>query len=132
MACFCVAQIKSRVEGHHVYEYKYAVGEELECFIDTHNKYSTNAIKVESNAGKKEKQLVGHVPEPLAKILHPLMKDWQILWMKAVIDGVHRRAREGTWIPGGGIELQCTYFLYGAKIHKRCIRKLIKETEKNM
>ena len=52
--------------------------------------------------------------------------------MKAVIDGVHRRAPEGTWIPGGGIELPCTYFLYGAKIHKRCIRKLIEETEKNM
>ena len=60
------------------------------------------------------------------------MKDWRILWMKAVIDGVHRRAPEGTWIPGGGIELPCTHFLYGAKIHKRCIRKLIKETEKNM
>ena len=89
------------------------------CLIDTDNKYNTNAIKVESNAGKKEKQLVGHVPEPLAKILHPLMKDWRILWMKAVIDGVHRRAPEDTWIPGGGIELPCTYFLYGAKIHKR-------------
>ena len=45
---------------------KYAVGEELECFIDTHNKYSTNAIKVESNAGKKEKQLVGPTDERLA------------------------------------------------------------------
>ena len=79
MACFCVAQIKSRVKRHHLYEYKYAVGEEVECLIDTDNKYSTNVIKVEPNTGEKEKQLVGHEPEPSAIILHPLMKDWRIL-----------------------------------------------------
>ena len=37
--------------------------------------------------------------------------------MKAVITGGKRRAPEGTWIPGGGIELPCTY-IYAAKTHK--------------
>ena len=41
----------------------------------------------------------------------------------------HRRAPEGTWVPGGGIEIPCTYFFYGAKIHKRYVRKAIKECE---
>ena len=68
--------------------------------------------------------------EALAKILYPMMKVWRIIWMKAVITGGKRRAPEGTWVPGGGIELPCTYYIYAAKTHKNYIRNKIKEAEK--
>ena len=79
-----------------------------------------------------KKKLVGHVPEALAKILYPMMNEWRILWMKAVITGEKRRAPEGTWVPGGGIELPCIYYIYAAKIHKNYIRNKIKEAQKNL
>ena len=31
----------------------------------------------------------------------------------------HQAAPEGIWVPGGGIEIPCTYKLYGAKCTKR-------------
>ena len=122
MTSFCVAKLNSRIKGHHVYEYKYTVNEELACMIEDDNKHSKNAIKVlfRGKEGKQDKQkerIVGHVPEPLAKILYPMMKKWQILSMKAVITGEKRRAPEGTWGPGGGVELPCIYYVYAAKIH---------------
>ena len=49
--------------------------------------------------------------------------------------GGKRRAPEGTWVPGGGIELPCTYiyiYIYAAKTHKNYIRNKIKEAEKNL
>ena len=48
--------------------------------------------------------------------------------MKAVITGGKRRAPEGTWVPGGGIELPCTYYIYAAKTHKNfSVTKLKKQ-----
>ena len=78
MACCCVAQIISRVKGHHVYDYKYTVNDELICLRDDKNIHSDNAIAVLSKVEEKKKKgcivkpvekLVGHVPEALAKIL---------------------------------------------------------------
>ena len=53
---YCVAQIKSRVKGHHVYDYKYTVNEELICIRDDKNIHSDNAIKVLSKVEKKQKK----------------------------------------------------------------------------
>ena len=93
-------------------------------FVNTKT-YCDNAIKVISQ--KKEKEvIVGHVPEPLAKVLYPMMKKWMILSLKAKIDGEKRRAPEGMWVPGGGIEIPCTYKIFAAKINKHKICKIIK------
>ena len=86
----------------------------------------------EGKQDKQKERIVGHVPEPLAKILYPMMKKWQILSMKAVITGEKRRAPEGTWVPGGGVELPCIYYVYAAKIHKKNIRKNIEKEEKKL
>jgi len=56
-----------------------------------------------------------------------VFSQWQILWIEAIITGEKRHALEGTWVPGGGIELPCTYYIYAAKIHKNYICKNIKE-----
>ena len=34
-----------------------------------------------------------------------------------------RKAPEGTWVIGGGIELICVYYIYGSKKHKVQVRK---------
>ena len=58
-----IATIKSRVKGHHVNNYKYTIGEELECKLEVQNRYSTHAImalaneKNEKSKGKTSKKL---------------------------------------------------------------------------
>ena len=119
------------MKGDHIYDYKYIVGEELSCLQEENNAYSDNVIKVISR--KKEKEvIVGHVPEPLAKVLYTMMKKWTILSLNAKIDGEKRQAPEGTWVPGGGIKIPCTYLIFAAKINKHKIRKIIKKEEKKM
>ena len=140
---FCVAQqLDSGIKGHHVYGYKYTVNEELTYTIDDDNKHRSNVIKVLFRDVEKKKnkrnvtkeQPVGHVPEPLAKILYPMMKEWRIriLSVKALITRNKRRAREATWFPGGGIELPYIYHIYAAKTHKKYVcEKLKKQRKKN-
>ena len=72
---------------------------------------------------------MGHIPESLSEVLSPSMDCWTIIRITAVIDNEHRRAPEGTWIPGGGIEIPCTYKIYSAKINKRTIRRNIRGAE---
>ena len=38
-----------------------------------------------------------------------------------------RAAPEGVCVPGGGIEIPSTYFLYGAKLHKKFVKNQIME-----
>ena len=81
---FFVAQLNSNssIKGPHVYVYKYTVNKELTCAIDDNNKHSINAIKfLFCHDGKKinkfnvtKDQLVVHVPEQSAKILHIMVK----------------------------------------------------------
>ena len=47
--------------------------------------------------------------------------------MTAEITGEKRRAPEGTWVLGGGIELPCVYFLHGPMIHKQLVRRKLNE-----
>ena len=49
--------------------------------------------------------------------------------MKAIVSENHRVAPEGKWVPGGGIEIPCSFELYGPKIYKKCIRNMIKDCE---
>ena len=80
---------------------------------------------------KNSNKIVGHIPKPLAKILYPLMKSWKVYEITCTITGQSRKAPEGTWVLGGGIELPCRYFLYGPKIRKREVRKCIKDNIRN-
>ena len=58
---------------------------------------------------KPEEVIVDHVPaESVSEVLSPLMDSWTIICISTVIDAEHRRAPEGTWVPGGGIEIPCT------------------------
>jgi len=38
-----------------------------------------------------------------------------------------RKAPEGSWVIGGGIELPCVYYIYGSKKHKAQVRKGIQK-----
>ena len=140
MALVRIANIKSRIKVHHVNNYDYKIGEELQCKIETENKYSDHAILVLAKKNNKklkgeacgksdEWTTVGHVPDVFAQVLFPLMKTWKLYVVKAIVLENHRVAPEGKWVPGGGIEIPCKYELYGPKIHKKLVRKLIKESE---
>ena len=124
MANLCVAKISSRVKGHHEYQYNYTVGEDFSSAMEASNIYSNNAIAVKE---KNSNKIVGHIPEPLAKILYSLMKSRKIYEITCIITGQSKKVPEGTWVLGGGIELPCRYFLYGPKIRKREVRKCIKD-----
>ena len=124
MANSCVAKISSCVKGHHVYQYNYTVGGDFSCAMEPSNIYSKNAIAVKE---KNSNKIVWHIPEPLAKILYPLMKSCKVYEITCTITGQSKKAPEGTWVLGGGIELPCRYFLYGPKIRKREARKCIKD-----
>ena len=140
MALVRIATIKSRIKGHHVNNYDYRIGEELQCKLETKNKYSDHAIlvlakkngkKTKGKACKKSDEwtTVGHVPDAFAEVLFPLMKTWKLYLVKAIVSENHRVAPEGKWVPGGGIEILCSFELYGPKIYKKCIRNMIKDCE---
>ena len=112
------------VKDHHLYQYNYTVGEDFSCAMEPSNICSKNSIAVK---GKNSNEIVGHIPEPLAKILYPLMKSWKVYEITCTITGQSKKAPEGTWVLGGGIKLPCRYFLYGSKIRKREVRKCIKD-----
>ena len=100
-----------------MYQYNYQVGEEVVCCLEPGNPYSPgdNAIVVKAkveDTGKKE-AVVGHIPEPLAQILGPMLKDGTIHSITAEIKGEMRGAPGGVWVRGGGIELPCKYLVYG-------------------
>ena len=72
------------------------------------------------------------MPDALSEIVFKLLSEWKVLNITTKITGKHRHAPEGTWVPGGDIEIPCTYFLYRAKIHKKYVRKVIKKCERKL
>ena len=68
-----------------------------------------------------------HVPEPLARILAPMLKDNTVTYIQAVITGGKRGAPEGVWVQGGGIELPCKYKVYGPKKNRSRVRQEIRK-----
>lgn len=122
MASVWIASITSRIKGHHEFQHNYEVGEEFVCCLKPSNPYSPgdNAIvlntKVEDTS--KKEAVVGHILEPLAQILGPMLKDGTTHSITAKITGEKRRAPEGVWVQGGGIKLTCKYFVCGRKKFK--------------
>ena len=47
--------------------------------------------------------------------------------MKAIITRDVQRARKGTCVRGGGIELPCIYYIYAAKTYKKYMREKLKK-----
>ena len=101
------------------------VGEELICELEFTNKFSRNSIELKS---KNKNVTVSHVPESLAAIVFPLRKAWKVYEIQAKITGKSRRAPEGTWVLGGGIEIPCQYNIIGPKIHKKMLQKRTKKS----
>ena len=58
---------------------------------------------------------VGHVPDPLARVLAIMLDGGEIERMEGTVTGVERSAPEGVWVPGGGIEFPSEYILDSAK-----------------
>ena len=97
MALVRIATIKSRVKGYNVSNYKYMIGEVLECKFEVENKYSSHAImllgmeKNKKSKGKTSKESdkewikVDHIPDALAEILFSLLKEWKIYGTKTII-----------------------------------------------
>lgn len=109
MASVRIASITSRIKGHHVFKHKYKVGEEFSCFLEPGNPHSPsdNAIMVKTRVEGTDKKeaVVGHILEPLAQILGPMLKDETVHSIVAKITAEKRGAPEGVWVQAGGIEL---------------------------
>ena len=100
---------RSRVKGHHVFKSESRPGDAFICAREPGNPHSPDAIVVKLGDSS------GHVPDPLARILAPMLDGGVITCMEGTVTGVARSAREGVWVPGGGIEIPCEYVLYGVK-----------------
>ena len=72
-----------------------------------------NAIKVVQTDGG----IVGHVHEPVARRLAPLIRGGEVSHASAEMIGTSRPAPEGTWTQGGGIEIPCKYILKGNRAY---------------
>ena len=53
----------------------------------------------------KERKILGHIPDPLTKIVDRLMSKWKNLQVIDKVDVKNRVSSKGTRVPGGGIEI---------------------------
>ena len=65
----------------------------------------------------------------MAKILAPEMIRETILSLEAQVTGSLSDAPEGKWVFAGGIEIPCTYEVYGRIDQKSFLHKKIKGTK---
>ena len=121
MASVRLAKIKSVIKGHHVYRSCSEAGDTVTCTLGPENVHSRNAIKVLA-----QEEIVGHVPELLAKVLAPEFAQ-TIQSMEGEVTEPPRDAPEGKWVLGGGIEIPCTYKIYGMKEKRKKLRKKIRD-----
>ena len=68
-------------------------------------------------------EMIGHIPETLAKILSFEMAKEAILSLEAESAESQRDAPEGKWVLRGGIEIPCTYKVYGKIDQKSYLHK---------
>ena len=123
-----LARLKnSRVKGHHVFNSESRPGDSFTCAREPSNPHSSDAIIVKLSDGSS----VGHVPDPLARVLASMLDGGEIERLKRIITGVARSAPEGVWVPGGGIELPCEYVLYGAQKDRDNVRQTLRELQKS-
>lgn len=122
MAFSRLVSVNSVIKGHHVYRISYACGTELDCFLEPKNEHIDFAIVV-----KKGDTTVGHIPEGLCQPLTQLFMDGSIVQIKLVITGQPRSAREGTFVPGRGLEIPCSYLLFRPRDKKGLVHLVLKQ-----
>ena len=66
-----------------------------------------------------KEEMIGHIPETLAKTLSFEMAKEAILPLEAESTESQRDEPEGKWVLRGGIEIPCTYKVY-RKIDQKC------------
>ena len=86
-------------------------------------------MKTGVEATDKNEAVIGNIREPLAQILGPMLKDETVHSIVAKITGEKRRAPEGVWVQGGGIELPCKYFVYGPKKSKPRVKSELRKQQ---
>ena len=109
----------------------------ISATIEPHNRHSKNqnaiiVIKSELKESEQEKakdNIIGHVPNALAQNTCPFLKDGTVTSMTSEITAEARKAPEGTWVLGGGIELPCVYYLFGNRKREAQVWKQIGETQ---
>ena len=108
-----------------------ATGLHRVCSPEPDNRHSKgkNAIIVKK---PDEDAVLGHVPDALSQIICPMLKDGTIERMTGEITGEERKAPEGTWVLGGGIELPCSYFIYGNRKKKADVRGKLRKAERSL
>ena len=95
----------SRVKGRRVFLSASRSGDTFTCAREPGNPHSPDAVIVKLSDGST----VGHVPDPLACVLAPMLDSGEIPHMSGTINGVSRPAPGGVWVPGGGIEIPSEY-----------------------
>ena len=75
----------------------------LERLREPENEFSKHAISVntEETQRNEQKKFVRHMPDALSEMVFKLLFEWRVLNITTKITGKHRRAPEGTWVPGG-------------------------------
>ena len=101
---FCT--LASRVKGDQVYQANSKINDKCDCFPEPKNQRSPHAIIVKKHS--KTGEIIGHVPDALAKVLFQPLTDRKIS-LSCTITGQSRPAPEGVWVQGGGIEIPCSY-----------------------
>ena len=101
----------------------------LTTLTDNRHSKGKNAIIVKK---PDEDAVLGHVPDALSQIICPMLKDGTIERMTGEITGEERKAPEGTWVLGGGIELPCSYFIYGNRKKKADVRGKLRKAERSL
>ena len=78
----------SRVKGHHVFKSESRPGDAIICAREPGNPHSPDANLDDSSN-------VGHVPDPLAHNLAPMLDGGVIAHMEGTMTGITRSAPEG-------------------------------------
>ena len=65
----------------------------------------------------------------IARILALMLDGGVITCMEGTVTGVARSAREGVWVPGGGIEIPCEYCTVWKR--PREVRQMLRNTQKS-
>ena len=94
-------ELQSVVRGHHVYKVVWTpvIGEELSVKSEENNDHDRRAIAV-----MKDREVIGHVPRELSKILYFFLRRSESS-VSCVITGIRKY--------GVGLEVPCIYKING-------------------
>ena len=125
--------IQKKAKAWHWYELQVSLQGLIFLLLGARQSHSPDdnaiAVRTKVEGTDKKEVVVGHVPEPLAQILGPMLKDETKHCITAKITGEKRGAPEGVWVQGGGIELPCRYFLYRPKESKARVRSALRKQQ---